>query len=114
MKEEYIDGGKGRGRYRGERSHYGRGKGSRQRGAKTFRRGRAIAFLETLQVKRSTLKQQLELSEFQSIHPILVGELKAIDMIINEFVQVFELHEEEAYAQETIEEMKGSKENEDN
>ncbi|MEH7117672.1 hypothetical protein V7128_09675 [Neobacillus vireti] len=69
------------------------------RGAKTFRRGRAIAFLEMMNLKRSTLKQQLEAPEFQSIQPILIGELKAIEMVINEFVQLFELHEFEASEQ---------------
>lgn len=64
-------------------------------GAKTFRRGRALAFLEMLNTKRSTLKQQLITPELQSINPILVGELKAIEMVISEFVQVFELHEVE-------------------
>lgn len=64
-----------------------------QRGAKTFRRGRAIAFLERMELKRSTLQKQLETPELQSINSILVGELKAIDMIINEFKQLFELHE---------------------
>jgi hypothetical protein len=64
-------------------------------GAKTFRRGRAIAFLEMLNLKRSTLKQQLITPELQSINTILVGELKAIDMVISEFVQLFELHEVE-------------------
>lgn len=68
---------------------------SHHRGAKTFRRGRAIAFLEMMNLKRSTLKQQLESPELQSINPILVGELKAIDMVINEFVHLFELHEME-------------------
>ncbi|NMM52724.1 hypothetical protein HII26_09300 [Paenibacillus aquistagni] len=33
--------------------------------------------------------------EFQSIHAILNGELKAIDMVINEFVQLFEINEGE-------------------
>ncbi|MDR4947966.1 hypothetical protein [Neobacillus cucumis] len=66
------------------------------RGAKTFRRGRAIAFLEMMNIKRSTIKQQLDAPEFQSINQILVGELKAMDMVINEFVQLFELHEHEA------------------
>lgn len=75
---------------------------SHKRGAKTFRRGRAIAFLEMMNLKRSTLKQQLNSPELQSINPILVGELKAVDMVINEFVQLFELHE--------IEEMKSDKE----
>lgn len=35
-------------------------------------RGRAIAFLEMMYLKRSTLKQQLETAELQSINPILV------------------------------------------
>ncbi|MFF3102427.1 hypothetical protein [Viridibacillus arvi] len=82
------------GHHRGER-HKGRG-GSGERGPKTFRRGRAIAFLERMNLKRSTIKQQLDKPEFQSIHPILVGELKAIDMVINEFIQLFEIQENEA------------------
>jgi hypothetical protein len=65
------------------------------RGAKTFRRGRALAFLEMMNLKRSTIKQQLDKPEFQSINQILVGELKAIDMIINEFIQLFEIQESE-------------------
>lgn len=64
-----------------------------QRGAKTFRRGRAITFLERMNIKRSTLKKQLETPELQSINQILVGELKAIEMVIDEFVQLFELYE---------------------
>ncbi|MFC4619021.1 hypothetical protein ACFO4N_09885 [Camelliibacillus cellulosilyticus] len=63
------------------------------RGAKTFRRGRALAFLEMMNLKRSTLKQQLKSPELQSIQQVLVGELKAIEMVINEFAQLFELHE---------------------
>ncbi|MGE7928905.1 hypothetical protein [Lysinibacillus xylanilyticus] len=84
------------GHHRGGR-HRGRD-GSHQRGAKTFRRGRAIAFLEMMNLKRATIKQQLEQPEFQSIQPILVGELKAIDMVINEFIQLFEIHESEMMA----------------
>ncbi|WP_102271965.1 hypothetical protein [Cytobacillus massiliigabonensis] len=83
------------GRHRGERSR-GREHHSHQHGPKTFRRGRAIAFLEMMNLKRDTIKQQLEKPEFQSINPILVGELKAIDMVINEFKQLFELRENEA------------------
>ncbi|MGE8203623.1 hypothetical protein ACQKP0_03590 [Heyndrickxia sp. NPDC080065] len=84
--------------YRGhnkDRHHRGEGhkRKDHQRGAKTFRRGRALAFLEMMKVKRSTLKQQLESPELQSINPILVGELKAVEMVINEFVQLFELYE---------------------
>ncbi len=81
------------GHHRG--GHY-KGKDSvQQRGPKTFRRGRAIAFLEMLKLKRSTIKQQLDEPEFQSIQQILVGELKAIDMVINEFTQLFEIQEHE-------------------
>ncbi|HDR7794584.1 TPA: hypothetical protein QCY19_003227 [Bacillus luti] len=81
------------GRHRGER-HRGRD-GSHHRGPKTFRRGRAIAFLEMMNLKRVTIKQQLSEPEFQSIQQILIGELKAIDMVINEFTQLFEIHESE-------------------
>ncbi|MFE4142870.1 hypothetical protein ACFX4I_13425 [Peribacillus sp. YIM B13472] len=78
--------------------HCGRHKdhGSHHHGPKTFRRGRAIAFLEMMNVKRSTIKEQLDKPEFQSINQILVGELKAIDMLINEFIQLFEIQENEA------------------
>ncbi len=75
--------------------HKGRDSRHKHRGPKTFRRGRAIAFLEMMHLKRSTIKQQLEEPEFQSIHQILLGELKAIDLVINEFVRLFELHESE-------------------
>lgn len=82
------------GHHRGDR-HKGRG-GSQHHGPKTFRRGRAIAFLELMHLKRATIKQQLEQPEFQSIQQMLVGELKAVDMVINEFSQLFEIHESEA------------------
>lgn len=61
--------------------------------AQTFRRGRAIAFLDRLNVKRSTLLQQLDQPEFASIKQVISGELKATDSIIHEFIQVFELRE---------------------
>lgn len=92
--EEYKDHDKGH-RHRGE-GYKRKDKDAHHRGAKTFRRGRAIAFFEMMNVKRSTIMKQLEAPEFQSINQVLVGELKAIDMIINEFVQLFELHEIEA------------------
>ncbi|WP_071394334.1 hypothetical protein [Bacillus tuaregi] len=73
-----------------------RGKGhSHHHGAKTFRRGRAIAFLERMKVKRATIMEQLDKPEFESIQQVLVGELKAIDMVVNEFSQLFEIEESE-------------------
>ena len=74
--------------------------GRRQHGAQTFRRGRALAFYQQLMVKRETLKQQLESPELQSIHPMIAGELKATEAIINEFKTAFELDE---FAGETVE-----------
>lgn len=83
-----------------DRSHRGDGhrrkdQSSHSHGAKTFRRGRAIAFLDRMYLRRSTLKQQLDTLELQSINPILVGELKAIHMVINEFTHLFEINENE-------------------
>lgn len=88
------------------------------RGPKTFRRGRAIAFLEMIQLKRKTIKQQLEASEFESIKPILIGELKALDMVINEFTQLFDLEEYEGSEESPVtlkeDENKGDGEDETN
>ncbi|WP_456279125.1 hypothetical protein [Bacillus sp. AK128] len=84
----HIEGREDRRRKRDHRIHH--------HGPKTFRRGRAIAFLEMLHLKRSTIRQQLDQPEFQSINQVLVGELKAIDMVINEFSQLFEIQENEA------------------
>jgi hypothetical protein len=92
--------------------HGGRHKdhGSHHRGPKTFRRGRAIAFLDMMNLKRSTIKEQLDQPEFQSIQQILVGELKAIDMLINEFSQLFEIQENEEAAEKGSEEKETSNE----
>lgn len=74
----------------------GHGRREHHKGAKTFRRGRAIEFLDRMNNRRAVLKQQLETPELQSINPILVGELKAIETVIAEFTQLFELHPDEA------------------
>lgn len=69
-----------------------RGNGKR-RGAKTFRRGRALAFYEIMQTKSNSLKRQLATPELQSVNSVLVGELKAVEMLMDEFAQLFELVE---------------------
>ena len=79
----------GRGRHRGEGEHSIR----RPKGAQTFRRGRALEFYRQLEMKRSTLKQQLESTELQSIHSVIEGELKATEAIMNDFVGLFQLNE---------------------
>ncbi len=62
-------------------------------GAQTFRRGRALMFYQQLEVKRDTLKQQLDTKTFASIHPVIAGELKATEAIMEEFRVVFALDE---------------------
>ena len=94
------------GRRRGER---GEG-GERRQGAKTFRRGRALAFYEMMSMKSTTLKKQLETPELQSINQVLVGELKAVEALMDEFAQLFELVEVEETAQEVVVEDSNDKE----
>lgn len=65
----------------------------RRKGAQTFRRGRALEFYRQLVTKRDTLKNQLEAIELQSIHPVIAGELKATEAIMDEFVGLFQLNE---------------------
>lgn len=65
----------------------------RKKGAQTFRRGRALEFYRQLTTKRDTLKDQLEAKALQSIHPIIAGELKATEAIMNDFVVLFQLDE---------------------
>ncbi|MBB3112828.1 hypothetical protein FHS18_004930 [Paenibacillus phyllosphaerae] len=85
--------------HRGHHGHHGHGEGRgrgehhRIKSAQTFRRGRAIHFLEKLHLKRATLLQQLNQPEFDSIKQVISGELKAVDTIIQEFIHTFELHE---------------------
>lgn len=79
----------GRGRPRGE----GEPGNRRSKGAQTFRRGRALEFYRQLETKRSTLKHQLKSAELQSIHPVIAGELKATEAIMNDFVGLFQLNE---------------------
>lgn len=55
-----------------------------------------------MNVKRATLKQQLESPELQSINPILVGELKAVETIIDEFTQLFEIYEDEVQRNDSV------------
>ncbi|WP_091225065.1 hypothetical protein [Paenibacillus sp. BC26] len=85
----------GGGRHRGRHHHH--------HGAQTFRRGRALEFLARLNVKRSTLKQQLDAPEFQEIRPVILGELKAIEQIINEYTEHFEIREAEGEDQQAEE-----------
>ncbi|WP_040950921.1 hypothetical protein [Gorillibacterium massiliense] len=82
--------------WRNEEKCKGEGhRGRHHQGAQTFRRGRALEFLERLNGKRATLKQQLEAPEFTDIKPVLLGELKAVESIIDEYTRHFEIRERE-------------------
>ena len=87
------------GRHGRRDEHHRRGRrGEREgkrHGAKTFRRGRALAFYEMMNTKSISLKKQLETPELQSINPVLVGELKAVEALMHEFANLFELVEVE-------------------
>lgn len=84
---------KGEGYYRG--GHYKGDGASHHRGRKNSRRSKVITFLERMNLKRSAIMEQLDKPEFQSITQVLAGELKAIDIVIDEFTQLFEIHENE-------------------
>jgi hypothetical protein len=51
--------------------------------------------LQRLDVKRATLVQQLAQPELQAIHQVVSGELKAVELIRNEFIELFDLYERE-------------------
>ncbi|WP_313894514.1 hypothetical protein [Psychrobacillus sp.] len=78
----------------------------KRHGAKTFRRGRALAFYEMMSTKSMSLKKQLETPELQLINPILVGELKAVETLMDEFANLFELVEVEEPEQEAVSDVK--------
>ncbi|MEK4427443.1 2-keto-3-deoxygluconate kinase [Solibacillus sp. FSL K6-1523] len=81
------------GKDRHQREHEQCNREGRRKGAQTFRRGRALEFYRQLGTKRETLKKQLESKELQSIHPIIAGELKATEAIMDEFIVTFQLTE---------------------
>lgn len=105
---------RGRTGHRDEHHREGRRRGrpeqvegiEKRQGAKTFRRGRALAFYNMMNMKSNALKKQLKTPELQSINPILVGELKAVETLMEEFAQLFELFEVEETVQEVISEDK--------
>lgn len=92
---------------RGERSRRGRGHGEHQgkrgHGAQTFRRGRILVFLEQMQNRRTTLARQLAQEEYEHIRPMISGELKAIDQVIDEYIHLFELQNEDVNPNKDLE-----------
>lgn len=94
LKEHFgHHGHKGRGERKGGGFGHEEKLGMKFQSAQTFRRGRALAFLERLQVMRTTLLQQLNQPEYDAIKQVISGELKAVDAIMQEFIHTFELRE---------------------
>ncbi|GIP32770.1 hypothetical protein [Paenibacillus sp. J2TS4] len=100
MRGGYRERGEGRQRtesregqeYRADR-HGRHGSRHGMHGAQTFRRGRILAFLEHLQARRTILARQLGESEYEAIKPVLTGELKALDHVIEDYIRLFDLQE---------------------
>ena len=65
----------------------------KRRAAQTFRRARALQFLQQLKQKEETLLKQLAAPELQTAKPVISGELKATQAIIAEYTSLFELYE---------------------
>ncbi|QHW32039.1 hypothetical protein GZH47_15290 [Paenibacillus rhizovicinus] len=99
--EDETRGRSGRGHRHGEHGGHGkhggrgghRGRDGHHSAAQTFRRGRALAFLEELRIKRDVLRAQMNDPDMGIIKEVVSGELKAVDEIITRFMHTFELHE---------------------
>ncbi len=59
--------------------------------AETFRKSKVEHYIAMLALRRDTLKQQLERSEFDGQREYLQGQLSAIDLIVNEIASEFAL-----------------------
>ncbi|MFC5470450.1 hypothetical protein ACFPPD_17280 [Cohnella suwonensis] len=80
-----------RGDHRGEHGQEGGGEG--RISAQTFRRGRAVAFLQQLTVKQDALRKQLNDPDLAAVREVVSGELKAVDEILHQFVLAFDLYD---------------------
>jgi len=81
--------GRGMGRFHEEIPEYFQ----RGSGAQTFRRTKILNFLERLYVRKVTLQKQLGQEEYKDMEQQIKGELKALETVINELTQEFDLHE---------------------
>jgi hypothetical protein len=59
--------------------------------AETFRRGRIEDYIKKLSIRRELLKDQLEKKEFFSKIPFISGQLSAIDSVIQELADEFDI-----------------------
>lgn len=57
--------------------------------AQTFRRAKIEDYVTRLLVRKAVLKNQLEQSEYQDSRQLILGELKAVELIIQELAEEF-------------------------
>lgn len=60
--------------------------------ALTFRRAKIEDYLHRLWVRKAVLKNQLEQEEFKSLEQYIKGEIKALDLIIKELADEFNIN----------------------
>lgn len=58
---------------------------------KTFRRGKIEDYFHRLRVRKAVLRNQLEQKEFESLAAQIKGEIKAIDLIVKELAEEFDI-----------------------
>lgn len=59
--------------------------------AETFRRGRIEDYMKKLRIRRELLKDQLEKKEFSSKIQYISGQLSAVDSVIQELADEFDI-----------------------
>ncbi|MBP1155089.1 MULTISPECIES: hypothetical protein [unclassified Paenibacillus] len=61
----------------------------------TFRSGRIAEFVQRLIWRKHALVEQMELPELADMKQITQGQVQALDMVIREMIQEFEIQEED-------------------
>jgi hypothetical protein len=68
--------------------------------AETYRKSKIEHYAATLQLRKKTIKLQIEQEEFKGMRDYLQGQLSAIDLIVNELQAEFQLDETSATGKE--------------
>jgi hypothetical protein len=63
--------------------------------AQTFRRVKVITFYRRLYARREELARQLERKEYQNLKETITAEIRALDLVLSELVEEFDLSPEE-------------------
>jgi predicted transposase YdaD len=63
--------------------------------AQTFRRVKVTNFYRRLYARREELARQLERKEYQDLKETITAEIRALDLVLSEIVEEFDLSPEE-------------------